>query len=190
MVDRPVDVVQFSPDGTRVERLASFPQIPDLTTMTVLPDGHAVLPVRASSRVRLMAVQKGKEPAPLVNTMEETAAPVAACGSRELALMIGPEPHETIAFAEPASGRLVRTITPHKGPVDSMSCSPDGTNRLFLGARRRLERSRFGAVRRRRGTKSPSGRQCGGGPVGPPADRPASGRLPTAPVQRGARWRP
>ena len=63
MVDRPVDVVRFAPDGTRVERLASFPQVPDLTSMTVLPDGRAVLPVRASSLVRLMAVQKGKDPA-------------------------------------------------------------------------------------------------------------------------------
>lgn len=40
--------------------------------------------------------------------------------------MLGPEPHDTIAFADPDSGRLVRTITPGKGPVDSLSCSPDG----------------------------------------------------------------
>ncbi len=131
MVDRPVDVVRFAPDGTRLERLATFPQAPDLTTMTVLPDGRAVLPVRASSQIRLMAVQKGKDPAPLVNTTEETAAPVTACGPREIAFMIGPEPHETIAFAEPASGRMVRTIAPGKGPVDSISCSPDGKTVYF-----------------------------------------------------------
>lgn len=109
VVDRPVDVVRFALDGTQVERLASFPQIPDLTTMTILPDGRAVLPVRESSQVRLMAVQKGKDPAPLVNTTEETAAPVSVCGPREVAFMIGPEPHETIGFAEPASGRLARS---------------------------------------------------------------------------------
>jgi hypothetical protein len=131
MVDRPVDVVRFAPDGTRLERLASFPQVPDQTTMTVLTDGRAVLPVRASSQLRLMAVQKGKDPAPLVNTTQETAAPVAACGAREVAFMIGPEPHETIAFAEPASGRMVRTIAPGKGPVDSISCSPDGKTVYF-----------------------------------------------------------
>ena len=45
--------------------------------------------------------------------------------------MVGPEPHETIALAEPASGRMVRTITPRKGTVDSMSCSPDGTTVYF-----------------------------------------------------------
>ncbi len=131
MVDRPVDVVRFATDGTHIETLASFPQIPDLSTMTVLPDGRAVLPVRASSQVRLMAVQKGKDPAPLVNTTEETAAPVAACGSRAMAFVIGPEPHETIGLAEPASGRLVRTIAPAKGPVQSIACSPDGTTVYF-----------------------------------------------------------
>jgi len=131
MVDRPVDVVRFAPDGTGVERLASFPQIPDLTTMTVLPDGRAVVPVRASSRVRLMAVQRGKDPTPLLATEEETAAPVAACGPRELALMVGAEPRETIGFAEPSTGRLVRTVSPGKGPVDSISCSPDGATVYF-----------------------------------------------------------
>jgi hypothetical protein len=89
----------------RTERLATFPQVPDLSTMAVLPDGRAVLPVRAFSELQLMAVQKGKDPAPLVNTTEETAAPIAACGSREVAFMMGPEPYESIAFAEPATGR-------------------------------------------------------------------------------------
>jgi hypothetical protein len=131
IVDRPVGVVRFASDGTRPERLATFPQVPDLTTMTILPDGRAVLPVRASSQLRLMVVQKGKDPAPLVNTTEETGAPVAACGPREIAFMIGPQPHETIAFAEPASGRLVRTIAPAKGPVESISCSPDGKTVYF-----------------------------------------------------------
>jgi eukaryotic-like serine/threonine-protein kinase len=131
MVDRPIDVARFPADGSRTERLATFPQVPDLSTMTVLPDGRAVLPVRASSELRLMAVQKGKDPAPLVNTAEETAAPVAACGPREIAFMMGPEPHETIAFAEPATGRMVRTIAPGKGPVDSISCAPDGKTVYF-----------------------------------------------------------
>jgi len=131
IVDRPVDLVRFASDGSQAERLASFKQIPDLTTMAVLPDGRAVVPVRASSSVRLMVVQKGKEPAPLLNGTEETAAPVAACGPRAVALVVGPEPHETIALAEPASGHLVRTIVPHKGTVDSIACSPDGTTVYF-----------------------------------------------------------
>lgn len=81
-----------------------------------------------------MVVQKGKDPAPLVNTAEETAGPVATCGPREIAFMIGPEPHETIAIAEPASGRLVRTLAPGKGPVVSLACAPDGKT-IFFAAR-------------------------------------------------------
>ena len=132
MVDRPADVVQFSADGTEVERLASFPQVPDPITMTVLPDGRAVLPVRAASQVRLMAVQKGKEPAPLINSADETAGPLTTCGPREVAFMIGHEPHETIAIGEAESGRIVRTIAPDKGPVDSLACSPDGLTLFFV----------------------------------------------------------
>ena len=134
LVDRPVDVVRLAPDGSREEKVASFSQLPDLTTMTVLPDGRAVVPVRASSQLRLMVVQKGKDPAPLVNTSDETGAPVAACGPREVAFMIGPEPHQTIAFADPASGRLIRSIAPGKGPVESVSCSPDGKTVYFAAS--------------------------------------------------------
>ncbi len=56
---------------------------------------------------------------------------MASCGPREIAFMMGPEPHETIAFAEPASGRVVRTIAPGKGSVDSLACSPDGKMLYF-----------------------------------------------------------
>jgi hypothetical protein len=132
MVDRPAEVVRFAADGTDVERLASFPQVPDPITMTVLPDGRAVLPVRAASQVRLMAVQKGKEPAPLINSADETAGPLTTCGPREIAFMVGHEPHETIAIGEPDSGRIVRTIAPGKGPVDSLACSQDGLTLFFV----------------------------------------------------------
>jgi hypothetical protein len=81
-----------------------------------------------------MVVQKGKDPAVLVNTAEETMAPLATCGLHEVAFMIGPAPYETIAFTEPASGRIVRRIAPGKGPVSSVSCSPDGGT-LYFSAR-------------------------------------------------------
>ncbi len=135
MMDRPSDLMQFSVDGSKFDRLASFPLVPeDAGIMTILPDGRAVLAIRASGQNRLMVVQKGKDPAPLVNTTEETMAPVAACGSNEVAFMIGPAPNETIAFTEPATGRVVRKVAPGKGPVDSISCSPDGKT-LYFSAR-------------------------------------------------------
>ena len=132
MLDRPSDLARFAVDGSGYERLASFPLVPeDADIMTILPDGRAVVAVRASGQNRLMVVQKGKDPAPLVNTAEETMAPLAACGSGEVAFMIGPAPHATIAFTEPASGRVVRRIAPGKGPVTSISCSPDGATSYF-----------------------------------------------------------
>jgi WD40 repeat protein len=102
--------------------------------MTILPDARVVLAIRASGQNRLMVVQRGKDPAPLVNTTEETMAPVSACGPSEVAFMLGPAPHETIAFTDPASGRLIRRISPGKGPVNSVSCSPDGGT-LYFAAR-------------------------------------------------------
>jgi serine/threonine protein kinase len=135
MVDRPSDLGRFSPDGTRFERLASFPLVPeDGDILTVLPDGRAVVAVRASGRNRLMLVEAGKDAAPLVNTAEETMAPLATCGAQEVAFMIGPAPFETVAFTEPASGRVIRRIAPGKGPIDSISCSPDGAT-LYFAAR-------------------------------------------------------
>jgi eukaryotic-like serine/threonine-protein kinase len=135
MLDRPSDLVQFSIDGKQSERLASFPLVPeDADIMTVLPDGRAVVAIRASGQNRLMVVQKGKDPAPLVNTTEETMAPASPCGSSEVAFLIGPAPHETIAFTEPASGRVVRRIGLGKGAIDSMICSPDGKT-VYVGAR-------------------------------------------------------
>lgn len=135
MLDRPSDLGTFPVDGTQFERLASFQLVPEnADIMTILPDGRAVVAVRASGQNRLMVVQKGKDPAVLVNTAEETMAPLATCGSREVAFMIGPAPYETIAFTEPASGRIVRRIAPGKGPVSSVSCSPDGGT-LYFSAR-------------------------------------------------------
>ena len=135
MLDRPSDLAQFSIDGTRFERLASFPLVPEeADIMTILPDGRVVIAIRASGQNRLMIVQKGKDPAPLVNTTEETMAPVSGCGSNEVAFMIGPAPYETIAFTEPASGRLVRRISPGKGAIDSMACSPDGRMIYFAAS--------------------------------------------------------
>jgi len=132
MLDRPSDLVQFASDGTGLQRLASFPLVPEeADIMTVLPDGRAVLAIRASGQNRLMVVQKGKDPAPLVNTTEESMSPVSACGSSEVAFMIGHAPHETIAFTDPASGRLVRRLAPGKGAIDSISCSPDGGTVYF-----------------------------------------------------------
>jgi hypothetical protein len=81
-----------------------------------------------------MAVEKGKDPVPLINTTEETSAPIALAGPRAIAFMIGPNPHETIAVADVASGSITRRIAPAKGTIDSLASSPDGGT-LYFAAR-------------------------------------------------------
>ena len=132
LLDRPSDLVRFRADGTQYEKLASFALVPeDADIMTLLPDGRAVVVVRASGQNQLMLVEKDKDPAVLVNTAEETTAPMAPCGSGEVVFLIGPAPHETLAFTEPSTGRVVRRIAPGKGVIDSVTCATDGATVYF-----------------------------------------------------------
>ena len=130
----PGDVVRLSPAGGPMERLGGFPRIPDHDFMMVLPDGRAVVPARISGHVRLMVVANGKQPAPLINTMEETRAPLTLAGERQIAFAIGAEPPQAIAVAEIETGRILHRIIPGKGPVDSLSSSPDGHTLYFAAA--------------------------------------------------------
>ena len=131
LVDRPADVIRLSAGGGSPEKIASFPRVADLDLILAIPDGRLVVPVRAAGHVRLMVVEKGKDPAPLVNTTEETAAPMTIVGAREIAFVIGPSPHQTIAMAEVESGRVIRRIAPGKGVIDSLTSSPDGQTLYF-----------------------------------------------------------
>jgi len=78
-----------------------------------------------------MAAEQGKDPLPLLNTQEETAAPMTLAGPREIAFVIGPATHNTIALADTASGRVTRRIAPGKGVVNGLTASPDGATLYF-----------------------------------------------------------
>ena len=123
--DRPAELARFSPAGEHAEKIGSFALVDDYV-IGMLPDGRVVVPARVAGHARLMAVEKGKDPVPLVNTTEETAAPLAIAGPREIAFVIGPNPRQTIAFAETATGRVTRRISPSKGEILSLASSPDG----------------------------------------------------------------
>jgi hypothetical protein len=100
----------------------------------VLTDGRAVIPAEGSGRTRLMAVERGKDPVPLVNTTEETAAPLTAMPGNRIAFVIGTDPHETIAVADASNGRISARISPGKGLVQSVTTSPDGATLYFTAA--------------------------------------------------------
>ncbi len=136
-LDRPAELVSFAPPGAQplgqpaAAKLASFPELPSLDMVVVLTDGRAVIPARVSGRTRLMAVESGKNPVQLINTPEETAAPMTAMAGNRIAFVIGPAPHETIAIADASNGRISSRISPGKGSVESLAASPDGAMLYF-----------------------------------------------------------
>ena len=132
LVDRPQEVVRLSEGGgDLLERIAAFPVSPDFDQVLLLPDGRTVTPDSARGRLRLMAVEKGKDPLPLVNTQEENAAPMTLAGPREIAFVIGPAPFLTIALADIASGRITHRISPDKGVINWLTASADGGTLYF-----------------------------------------------------------
>jgi hypothetical protein len=77
-------------------------------------------------------VEAGKEPVPLVNTEEQTSAPVALAGP-EVVFLIGPESHREIAFASYTNGRITRRVSFGKGPVSAIAATPDGKTLYCAG---------------------------------------------------------
>ena len=125
LTDRPGELVRRSLAGGQSEQIASLPQVSN-EMIAVLPDGRAVVTVRTGGRTRLAVVDKGKDPVALTSTPEETSAPFTVAGPREIAFVIGPAPHQTIAVADTASGRITRRIPLNKGEIVSLASSPDG----------------------------------------------------------------
>ena len=139
-VERPKDLVRFAPEGGRAAKIATLPAATEAgcsclvsEIIAILPDGRTVIPGIVNGRLSLMVVEAGKEPAPFLNTAEETASPVTAAGPDQVAFLIGPEPRRTIALASTSNGRIVRRIPFDKGPIVSLASSPDGKV-IYCGA--------------------------------------------------------
>jgi eukaryotic-like serine/threonine-protein kinase len=101
--------------------------------VVALPDGRDVVNAWVSGRMRLMVMAQGKSPEPLLKTQEESAAPMTAVAGKRIAFAVGPEPRETIAVADTATGRILSRITPQQGVIQTMAASADG-ERLYFTA--------------------------------------------------------
>ncbi|HTX40106.1 MAG TPA: protein kinase [Bryobacteraceae bacterium] len=123
--DRPKDLLRFPPAGGHVERIATVSSEMGDDNFAVLPDGRAVWMEQAGGRRRLILVEQGKDPVPLVNTRQETSWPMTAAGPGEVAFMLGRE-RQTIALAALSNGRITRQIPFDKGAVSAMAAAPDG----------------------------------------------------------------
>src|SRR5207245_1165695 len=99
--------------------------------VAVLPDGRAVVTIPATGKSRLMAVETGKDPVTLITTTEETSAPMALVGLRQIAFVIGPFPHQTIALADTSTGRITTRISVGKGDITSLASAPNGRMLYF-----------------------------------------------------------
>jgi hypothetical protein len=141
-MDRPAEIVDFAAQGARSSaqamttpaKIGRFPELSYPDMVAVLTDGRAIIPAEVSGSTRLLAVERGKDPAPLVNTTEETAAPLTAMPGNRVAFMIGPQPHDTIAIADASNGRISARISPGKGSVQSVTASADGTTLYFTAS--------------------------------------------------------
>jgi serine/threonine protein kinase len=123
--DRGAELVRFSADGGKVERVVAISNPDELEYFTVLPDGRVVWAERTASRTRLILVEPGKDPSPLINTTEETAGPMTPVGSDQVAFMIGPQPRHTIALAALTNGSITHRLQFDHGDVTGLATSPD-----------------------------------------------------------------
>jgi hypothetical protein len=131
LIDRPGDVVRLTSTGAQAARLTHFPQATASKMVVALADGRDVVDMSVSGRMRLMLMESGKAPVPLLKIQEESASPMTALSGNRIAFVIGPEPRETIAVADTQTGRLAGRISPGKGVVQTLAASSDGATLYF-----------------------------------------------------------
>ena len=134
VADRPGEVVRFAPSGAEITTLARFPRAILSKMAVALPDGRDVVNAWVSGRMRLMVMAQGKSPEPLLKTQEESAAPMTAVAGNRIAFAVGPEPRETIAVADTATGRIPGRISPGKGVIQTLAASADGETLFFTAS--------------------------------------------------------
>src|SRR5262245_50621866 len=130
---RPGEVFKRSVDGSVSLKMAAFPVGGVGDSIAVLPDGRVVTTIQASGKSRLVVLDTGKDPSPLIIRPDETSAPAAVVGARQIAFTIGTPHSPTNALAETTTGRITSRLSPGKGEIQSIAASPDGRT-LYVGA--------------------------------------------------------
>ena len=134
--DRSSEVLRFAATGGAIERIAASPSYQRLGTgvALLLPDGRVLLPSRTAGRDRLQVTAPGKDPAPFLDTREETSPPAALLGTSEIAFVAGSAPAQSLAIASISEGRIARRLKGAKGPFDGLAASPDGKTLYYVAA--------------------------------------------------------
>jgi len=120
-VERITDIARIA--HGHVRRLGPAPISRPLTQ---LPDGRVVTLQMVAGRNRLVALEDGKEPAPLLSISESVQAPATAARPGRIAFLLQEDGKQQIGVASLASGRLVQRLPFDKGAIIAMTASPDG----------------------------------------------------------------
>ena len=96
-----------------------------------LPDGRTLVSTIVGGRTRVVAIAPNRDPAPLLESSDETRPPMTMLGSDAVALIVGAAPKETIAVVSVTDGHIIRTLANvDGGAVRGLAGSRDGS-RLF-----------------------------------------------------------
>jgi DNA-binding beta-propeller fold protein YncE len=123
---RPVEVLQFGATGAAPERLAADDSLQ--RGLVSLADGRVLSVSRIGTGPRAVVLAPGKDPVKLVESGEETRAPLTPVGSDRAALMIGSD----IGIVAVNTGRILKRIKTTVTPT-SLGASPDGAT-LYVAA--------------------------------------------------------
>uniref|UniRef100_Q01T31 Serine/threonine protein kinase n=1 Tax=Solibacter usitatus (strain Ellin6076) TaxID=234267 RepID=Q01T31_SOLUE len=125
-------LLRFSASGGHAEQFAEFPaRVLNREDIAILRDGRTVVSQRIGASTRLLALEPGKDPAPLIYTSESTGSPVAEDGPGQVVFLVGTPPK--IGVASVSNGRILRRIPFNHGEITALAATPDGRT-IFCAA--------------------------------------------------------
>ena len=133
-IDQPCEVLRIPASGGVPERVAASPAF-RFGSIAELPGGRVLAPAMMAGRARIMVAGGGREPTPLVDTTEETSAPMTSAGQGTVAFLVGPPAERAIGVAAVADGRILRRLKTSQGAVESLASSPDGRTLYYAASR-------------------------------------------------------
>ncbi|MGH8638366.1 MAG: protein kinase domain-containing protein, partial [Burkholderiales bacterium] len=134
-VDLPSEVFRFAPSSRALERI-SLPPTQEGGTVLPLTDGRLLLTTRTGGRNLIMVAAPHKNLIPFVNTQEETAAPMATLGRKNVVMLAGTPPWRKVVVVSVRDGRIIQRFTRVDGNqvIESIAGSPDGRTIFFVSA--------------------------------------------------------
>ena len=137
-IERPLEILRFAASGGTPEVLVGvepYPYAAWVAPPVEFRDGRFLLPTLISGRPRLLLGFPGGNFSPLLESQEETGAPVTKVGNDEVALIVGSPPARALAIASAKEGRIIRRFEATEGKdVAALAASPDGESLYYVSS--------------------------------------------------------